>query len=409
MRQGRAARRAPSRVAGGSLAPLLAAVALNAAAGTLFAWSVLLPALAREFGVGVGELGMVFSTALVAFALAVLSGGGVVDRHGPRRTAVLAGVLSGGGLAVAAAAPGVLVLHVGIGVLFGSGSGLAYLAAVAWASTRSGQRRTAAVGVVVAAYAAGPVVAAPLGAWGTDRWGWRVTLAVAAVVVAGTTVLAGRGLPGPLRAPGRDGGRATRGPVGDTVALVSLWLLFFGTVAPGLLAFAYGAAIATERGVPPDTAGVVVALMAAGNLTGRLLSAPLTAWAGLRGALWTSLGALLLALLALAWSSAAVVVVLGLPLLALQYGLVSALLPAATRQVSGDVRFGTAYGRVFSSWGLAGLVGPALGAALHHGSDGYARGFQASLLGPALAVVALVVYQRRVRHRTSPGSRLAGG
>jgi OFA family oxalate/formate antiporter-like MFS transporter len=387
----------PSWSAGRRLPPLASAVAVNAAAGTLFAWSVLLPALTTEFGLPAGELGMVFASALVVFSLAVLLSGGAVDRHGPRRATALAGVLSGCGLAVAAVAPSVLVLHLGIGVLFGFGSGLAYLGAVAWASTRGRLRRRDAIGVVVAAYAAGPVAAAPLGALGTERWGWRVTLAVAAAIVAGVTVLASRGLPGPMTAPLRGAEPVTAGPIGDAIALAALWLLFLGTVVPGLLAFAYAAEIATERGVSSDTAGVVVAVMAVGNVAGRLLSTPLCTRVGLLAALWTSLGALVLALVALAWPSSGAVVVLSLPLLALQYGLVSALLPAAIREVSGEVRFGTAYGRVFSSWGVAGLVGPALGAALHDGADGYARSFQASLLGAMVAVLALIAYQRRLR------------
>jgi len=58
-------------------------------------------------------------------------------------------------------------------------------------------------------------------------------------------------------------------------------------------------------------------------------------------ALWAALGTALLALAALGWTSAAAVVVIALPLLAMQYGLVSAALPAATRDVSGDARLPT--------------------------------------------------------------------
>jgi MFS transporter, OFA family, oxalate/formate antiporter len=376
---------------------LLCAVGVNAAAGTLFAWSVLLPALSKEVGRSPDQLGAVFSSALVVFALAVLFGGGAVDRHGPRSTAVVAGLLSGVGLGVATVAGDVLTLHAGIGLFFGSGSGLAYLSAVAWAGTRDSPGRGRAIGFVVAAYALGPVAAAPLGALGLDRLGRGPTLGLSAAVVVAVTLAASRGLPGPSGA-----GRTRRLPggaarVGDPVALAALWVLFLAAVAPGLLAFAYAAQIVTEQGVAPATAGLVVALMATGNVAGRLLSAPLTALVGLRAALWGNLGALVTALVALARSPGAGVVVVSLVLLALQYGLVSALLPAATRQVSAAARFGTAYGRVFSSFGVAAVAGPAVGAALHDGADGYARGFWASLLGVVVAAAALAVYQHRLR------------
>jgi MFS family permease len=315
---------------------LASAVAVNVAAGTLFSWSILPPALADDLGRSADGLGIVFSTALLVFALAVLLGGAPVDRHGPRRATVVAGLLSGSGLAVGAVAPDAAVLHVGLGVLFGLGSGLAYLSAVSWASTRGPGGATWQVAVVVAAYAAGPVVAAPLGTAGIDLWGWRPTLAVAAVVVCGVSLVASRGLPGPLP-PGRSvtgSGAAAeepaaedaRGPVevgiGDGAALVALWSLFFGAAVPGLLAFAYAAQVATERGVPVEVAGLVVAVTAAGNLLGRLLPAPLTTRSGLLAAMWAGQAALLLAVGTLAWSSSVAGVVVGLPLLALVYGMV---------------------------------------------------------------------------------------
>jgi MFS transporter, OFA family, oxalate/formate antiporter len=387
---------------------LLCAVVVNAAAGTLFAWSVLLPAFTDELGRSADELGIVFSSALVVFALAVLFGGGAVDRHGPRSTAAVAGILSGVGLALAAVASDVLTLHVGIGLLFGFGSGLGYLSAVTWAGTQAMSRRPRAVGLVVAAYAFGPVAAAPLGALGVDQLGRQPTLAVSAAVVTAATLVASRGLPGPSSSSRTERPAVDADRVGDPVALTALWLLFLAAVAPGLLAFAYAAQIATERGVAPGTAGLVVALMAVGNLTGRLLSAPLTTRAGFRASLWGNLVAMATAMATLACSSSAAVVVMSLVLLALQYGLVSALLPTATRQVSGAARFGTAYGRVFSSFGVAAVAGPAVGAVLHDDADGYARAFQVSLLGVVVAMSALSTYQHRLRHVASSDVRRWG-
>lgn len=372
--------------------PLLSAVAANAAAGTLFAWSVLVPALSAELARPAVELGSVFSSSMVAFAVAVLCGGTAVDRRGPRRAMTVGGLLSGGGIALAAGAGNALVLHLGVGVLFGLGSGLTYLSAVSWATTRGGGLW--AVGVVVASYAAGPVVAAPLGSLGIERWGWRTTLVVAALTVGAVIVVASRGLPGPPeRSPAVV--RGAEGPMGDATALAALWWFSLGAFAPGLLAFANAAHVATERGVSPRGAGVAVALMAAANLAGRLCAASVVLRIGLRRAMAADLGALALSLIALARLPGAAAVVVGLSLLGVQYGLTSALLPAATREVSTESRFGAAYGRVFSSWGVAGLLGPALGAALYDESLGYSRSFAASLGGAAISAGALLVLRYR--------------
>lgn len=395
----------PSERGDGGL-ELLSAATANAAAGTLFSWSVLLPALSARLDRPADEIGPVFSTSLVAFTVAVLLGGAFVDRYGSRRATMLAASLSGGGLFLGAYAGNVLLLHLGIGVLFGFGSGLTYLSAVSWATAQAGHRRMWAVSIVVASYAAGPVVAAPLGGLGADRWGSRATLLVAAVTVGGIMAMASRGLPGRLTpSPSADGvesrptavGVESR-PIGDVAAMAALWMFSVGAFAPGLLAFAYAANIVTQRGMSPRGAGVTVALMAMANLTGRLLAAPLAHWIGLCVALATTLGVTALALVTLAGTTGAVVSMISLSLLGAQYGMTSALLPLATREVSGKDRFATAYGRIFSSWGVAGLWGPATGAALYDEASGYSRGFEALLLGATVAAVALVVYHRR--HRT---------
>lgn len=375
---------------------LLAAVSVNAAAGTLFAWSVFTPALSTKYGRPVGELGWVFSGALIVFSLAVLSCGGVVDRYGPRRATVFAGILSASGLTIAALVQDIVFLFLGIGVLFGFGSGLAYVGAVAWATTCGGQRRPGVIGLVVAAYAAGPIIAGPVGAASTDRWGWSATIGLAAAIVGATLFLASRGLPGPRPSPQHESAPAAVPPIGDTIALIGLWLWLFASVSPGLFAFAYAAQIATERGISSGAASLIVALMAAANFSGRLLAAPLSTRIGLVAALWGSSGMLSLAVMALVLFLAPTVIALGLPVLALQYGIVSSLLPLATRRVCSSVRFGSAFGRVFSAWGLAAFAGPALGTTLGAGNVGYTRGFETLLGVTLLAFLSLAIYQHRL-------------
>lgn len=383
--------------------PLFAVVAANAAAGTLFAWSVLLGPISSDLGVGSDDLSAIFSSALVTFALAVTVSGRAVDRFGPRRITGLASVLSGLGLGVAGMGSQTLLLYVGIGVLFGVGSGLTYLSVVAWASAGT-QGRAWVVAVVVAAYAAGPVLGAPLGALGVEHVGWRATLVTAGIAVAGVIWLGSRGIPARRE---ESAGNVTRsaGKLEHVGALVALWVLFLGMFTPGLLAFAHAASIAVERGISPDGAGLVVSLMALGNVVGRLLTALLATSLTLRDALWVTLVALALTLVLLASLSSAAIVVLGLSILGVQYGAASALVPMATRAISGKHRFATAYGRVFSSWGVAAVLGPSVVAALHETGDGYVPAFRVSLLAIALATPALVLVQPRLKPETDRARR----
>lgn len=369
---------------------MAAAALINVAAGTLFSWSVLLPQLTVEFHTTAQVLAGPFSTAVAVFAVSVVVAGRAVDRHGARRTSAAAGVLSGTGLVVTALAQHLVVLHVGFGLLFGAGSGLAYSSVVTWASTRTSGNPTRSVAVVVAAFAAGPVIAGPAGGPSSASWGWRVTLLAGAAVVSSVTVLASRVLPDAVVVAPLDAGPAARAT--HRSALAALWLVFLCASTPGLFAFAYGAELVAERGLDQRLGGLAVAAMGLGNLVGRLVAHPLVSLLGLRAALRVDLLLMCSALLALAAPARGAAAMVTLVLVALQYGAVSALLPTAVRRVSDASRFGSAYGWVFSAWGLAGVVAPRL-------RDPADAGAGSWVPLTVAAVVGLVVYERRAAQR----------
>jgi MFS family permease len=380
---------------------LLAAAMTNLALGTLFAWSILLRPLRAEFGVELSALTGVFSASLVLFALVVLLGGRLTDTHSPRALTLAAAVLAGCGLALTAAAPSPPVVAVAYGGLFGLASGLGYVTVVTVASTRFGARRGLALGVVVGAYAAGPILVGPLGALAIEAAGWRATVAGLAVVVAGATALAALGLPSApaARAPAAPAARAAAGAAAGSPGrgLLWLWLLFLTSTAPALLAFASTTEIALERGVGSGAAGVAVAALGAGNLAGRLLAGPVSDRLGTVRTSALTLLALLLALVALGWTGSAGVLLVALAVLGAEYGAISALLPAATADLVGPERFGTSYGRAFTSWGVAGVLGPAAGSWLHGVTGGYRPAFQLSIAFALIALGALAAFARHLR------------
>jgi MFS transporter, OFA family, oxalate/formate antiporter len=375
---------------------LAAATAVNLAAGTLFAWSILLPPLTEDLGGSAAATSSVFSAALVLFAAVVLVAGGLADERSPRALAIASGLVMGAGLTVCAAAPSLPVVAIGYGGLFGVGSGLAYVTVVSVAGTRFEERRGLALGVVVGAYAAGPILVGPLGTLAIEAVGWRPTVAALALLIAGATAAAARWLPSAPAKRDRPS-RATSAselPGPRTAGLWSLWALFLLSTAPGLLAFSYTTDIALERGLSTGAAGAVVGLLAAGNLVGRLVAGPLSDRWGTVATIALTLFALTAAVAVLGWLSAAAVALVALPVLGAQYGAISAVLPAATADLVGTERFGASYGRVFTSWGVAGVLGPAAGGWLHAGAGTYRPAFQASLVCAVLAVAALIAFAR---------------
>jgi MFS transporter, OFA family, oxalate/formate antiporter len=138
--------------------PVAAGVVANLAAGTLFGWSLVAQSVSDALGMSSGTAAAVFSTAIVVFAGVLLALGPMQRRAGPRRLLWVAAAVGGGGLLLAATTQQPVVLLLGVGVLFGGASGLAYGVSVGLATRAPASLRGTATGLVVGAYAAGPVL-----------------------------------------------------------------------------------------------------------------------------------------------------------------------------------------------------------------------------------------------------------
>jgi MFS family permease len=328
----------------------------------------------------------VFSSAIVVFAAVLLLLGRLERRLGPRRLLLGAAGLGGAGLLLAATAQHPLALWTGVALLFGAANGLAYGVSVGLAARVPSSRRGTAAGLVVSAYAAGPVllglVAPPL----LDAVGWRPSLAGLAVIVAGLLAGAARLVPAGTPA-GEPQGRPDPVP---RRAVALLWVVFAGGTAPGLLFFAHAVPVAGDLQLSLGAAGLAVSALAAGNLIGRLVAGAWSDRIGRLPAVAVALTTGAVAVVALALQTAPPVVLAGYLGTGLAYGAVSALVPAATADRVGAAAFPTAYGVVFTGWGCAGLLAPVAGERL---VDAAAR--QPALLilagTPLIAAAAAVV------------------
>ena len=375
--------------------PVLAGVVANLAAGTLFGWSLVAQPAADAVGLSSGGAAAVFASAIIVFAAVLLVLGRVQRRVGPRRLLLGAAVLGGVGLLVAATAQHPLVLWIGVALLFGVANGLAYGVSVGLAARVPASRRGTAAGLVVSAYAAGPVLLGFVAVPAIDAAGWRASLAALATVVAG--LLAGAAWLVPAGVPEGDG-RDRHDPVPRRdVAL--LWVVFAGGTGPGLLLFAHAVTVAQDLQLSLRAAGLAVSAIAAGNLVGRLVAGVGSDRIGRLPAVAVALSTGAVAIVALALPTTVPVVLAGYLGTGVAYGAVSALVPAATADRVGAAAFPTAYGVVFTGWGFAGLLAPVVGGQLLVVTERQPALLLLAatpLIGAAVAVVLLS--ERRRRH-----------
>ena len=338
----------------------------------------------------------VFSVGLAAFMTGVLVGGRVADSIPPRRLALVTTVGSVAGLLGSAVATSVPVLVVAFGVLLGGSTGLGYATAVRVAGTmRSG--RGLALGLVVSAYAVGtailaPIAAALIGAVGRSWTFVLLAVALGVVVLAAAALLPADGHHDPDSAcrAGRPAGN-DRGPV------VALWLAFGLGSAPALAAFAH----AGQLGGSAAVGALAVTLLNVGNFVGRLAAGPASDRAGRRATLHANSALLVVACLPLAAGVTGPLALVALFLLGTQYGALSTLTPAAVSDVVPRERFGATYGRVFTGWGIAGLLAPVAAAAFAVVA-GYDAVYAAFIVVAALSWACVAIYARLTRGATRP-------
>jgi len=391
----------PGRVGRGL--PVLIAVSLLALAlGTVHSFSVFLEPLEMRFGAGRGPVSLTYSLALVSLTLAVLAGHRLFGILQPARLVLAVGAVAAAGLGLTAWAPSLPVVWLGYSLLFGAANGAGYGFGLQLAAQANPGREGLAMGAVTAAYALGAVISpAPL-AWALGRGGigaamlgLALALLAVAPIAAGMITRTGACL---RIAPAGGGAPLARG------ALALLWTGYGAGVAAGLMAIGHAAGIARSMGLEggPWLAPMVIALCnMGGSVSGGWMCDRIAPARLLTGLPLASAAALLV--LAVTGSAGLVLICLGA--IGFAYGALIAVYPAVIAKRFGPADSTRAYGRVFTAWGAAGLAAPWLAGALYDRNGDYGAALAvAAGLGLASAIVA-AADDRANSDRIEPMSR----
>lgn len=173
-----------------------------------FAYGLFAPQLGEEFALSAALSGLIGAGSYVGYCLAIGASAVLTTRWGPRRVAVLAGLVATAGILVVATAPSAGVLAAGV-LIAGSSTGLASppLAAAVATWVREEVRDTAQT-VVNAGTGIGVLVSGPVALLLQQQWraAWLLFALTAAIV----TVWVARALPPNTSTPSRDAGEIGR-------------------------------------------------------------------------------------------------------------------------------------------------------------------------------------------------------
>ncbi|MBN1560656.1 OFA family MFS transporter [candidate division KSB1 bacterium] len=175
--------------------PVAGAILIQLALGAIYAWSVFTPALQKADWTK-AQTQYVFSAGLAFFAIVMVLAGKMMPKVGPKKLAISGGIVLGlgyilGGL-LGGTSPFLLTLF--IGVIGGSGIGLAYVVPIAVGMRWFPDKKGLITGLAVAGFGFGAMLWVKLaGEWGLliDKFGLSTTFTIYGIIFLVMVIIGG--------------------------------------------------------------------------------------------------------------------------------------------------------------------------------------------------------------------------
>jgi len=372
----------------------LAGTAMQLCLGTVYAWSYFQKPLVEAYSWSNTQVAWTFSLAICCLGLAAAWGGLRLSRVGPRRLAMIGGVLFGVGHLVAALALHwklLTLLYLGYGVLGGFGLGLGYVTPVATVAKWFPDKKGLTTGMVIMGFGFGALLMSKLFAPLLYRasggnlvtvFAWLGIGFLLSVVSLGAVL---RNPPAGFSPVGADvppAGAAIvnaevlptdNHPVWPSVfsfRFTTMWLVFFANILAGISLISFQSPLfqdlwhSRDPGLSKDVlaayGATLIAVSSLFNGVGRLLWGGVSDRIGRVCTFWIMLASQIVAFCVLTqvnnpWLFGGVICYI-----LLCYGGGFGTMPSFVLDVFGSIQMPLVYGAILTAWSAAGIVGPQL-------------------------------------------------
>jgi OFA family oxalate/formate antiporter-like MFS transporter len=370
-------------------------VLMNLALGSLYAWSVFVAPLEKEFGWKRTQTSLTYTVAIVVFALSFVAAGRLQDKKGPKICTLIGTLLLSAGFFLTSMTTSLTFLYSTFGLIVGLGNGFGYATPIPVASKWFPDKRGLVVGIMVAGYGAASFFLGLFVPALIASVGWRATFQILGGVflvmgLIATALMSNppadykpAGWTPPVTAAARRD--FTTAEMFRTPQFYLLWLAYcLGTTA-GQMTISQLVPFTVSAG---GVASVALLVAACGNAGGRILSGWLSDAIGRVTTLriMVLVSAVAMPLL----STFRHELLLLYPLLIVVYwcyGTQLSVFASTTADMYGTRHLGLNYGALFTAWGAAGVIGPIIAGSVFDAYHDYRYAFYAA---SALAVIAFL-------------------
>ena len=350
--------RAPSEKNKQSLV-IISCLLITFCMGTIHAFSTLIESIELQINAGRMASSLIYSTGLISVTVAVFFGSTLYRRLSPSFIIVLIAILPLIGVLISNSGSWIGWV-VGYGFCFGFASGLGYgFSLYAASSVTPSQKLGLVLGAVSASYAFGAVIFSMLYplliSYFGFNFGYMIGVLILSIIIIISLILfrlAQKDLTAKTKSISKD--HKVKGKI------IKLWLAFFLGVFAGLMTIGHAVPIIKASGGSSEIAITAISLMALGSGIAGIYAGWLADRFGCKRPIVVILAISSLALLSLSTVTSIHLMLIFLTLIASLYGALIAIYPTLVNHIFGPDYSAWAYGRIFTAWGIAGLVSPSL-------------------------------------------------
>ncbi|TFE02106.1 L-lactate MFS transporter [Jeotgalibacillus salarius] len=371
-----------------------AAVGIHISIGSVYSWSVFSNPLNEKHGWAASEIALIFSIAILFLGLSAAFMGHFVEKHGPRKSGMIAAISFGLGMIGSGFADGIgnlYLLYFFYGVLGGIGLGIGYITPVSTLVKWFPDRRGLATGLAIMGFGFASMIASPV-----------MEALINNIGISGTFYLLGaiyfvlmfssslylekppadyvpKGMTQEEKKEKQENNKTgdlaqlTANEAVKTVRFWALWIMLFINVTCGIAIISVASPMAQSiAGMTAGAAAVMVGIMGVFNGLGRLGWASASDYIG-RPNTYTAFFVIQIAAFVLLpnVTNALVFQILIFVILSC-YGGGFASIPAFIGDLFGTKQLGAIHGYILTAWAAAGLVGPSVVTRIEEATNSYA-------------------------------------
>lgn len=383
-------------------------VGIHISIGSVYAWSNFTTPLIKEFGWSAKQVQFTFSLAILFLGLSAAFLGHYVEKHGPRKSGLLAAIFFGVGVfgsGFAVNMGSLPLLYIFYGVLGGIGLGVGYIAPVSTLVKWFPDRRGLATGLAImgfgfAAAISSPIMDALIKSVGTANTFYILGVCYFVIMVLSSLYLekpeegwAPNGFQEKIKAGAKkvsqDLSQLTANEAIKTSRFYYLWFMLFINVTCGIAIISAAKPLAQQSiGLSTTEAAALVGVMGIFNGLGRFGWATVSDYLGRTNTYTTFFVLQIIVFAFLPHTSASLLFQVMLAIVYSCYGGGFSTIPAYIGDLFGTKQLGAIHGYILTAWAAGGLAGPIFAAWMKDTTGSYATSLNYFAV---LFVVALVL------------------